>query len=144
MRYIIPIFVLVFLVGCVKRDSIRYVTLPAKPIEQVELLPGPPTKPFKVVGHVFVTGAPAASWQSVAEGARAEAAEIGADAVFMGVAGQYQAGTVIIPGSSTTTTTGTITGSSINMTSNTFGGASIAAGIQRKRFTGIAIVYQQP
>jgi len=142
MRYALAILVLVFAVGCVKRDSIRYVTLPAKPIEQVELLPGPPNKSFKVVGHVFVKGAPASSWQAVAEGARAEAAEMGADAVFMGNAGEYQAGTVIMPGSSTTTTTGTISGSSINSTSNSFAGPTTAIGIQKKQFTGIAIVYQ--
>jgi len=95
-----------------------------------------------VIGHVFVKGAPAASWQSVAEGARAEAAEMGADAVFMGNAGEYQAGAVIMPQSSTTTTTGTITGSSFNATSHTFTGPTTAIGMRARQFTGIAIQYQ--
>lgn len=143
MRYIIAIFVLVLTVGCVKRDSIRYVTLPPKPIEQVELLPGPPNKPFRVIGNVFLDGAPASSWQSVADAAREEAARIGADAVFMGQAGEYQAGTVIMPsGPTTTTTTGTMVGSTFNMRSNTYAGPTMAGGVRRKQFTGIAIVYQ--
>ncbi len=143
MRYVIAILVLICAAGCVKRDSIRFVTLPPKPIEQVALLPGPPEKPFKVVGHVFVKGAPAASWQSVAEGARAEAAEMGADAVFIGNAAEYQAGTIIMPHSSTTTTTGSFSGGPFNATSNTFMGPTTAMGIEKKRFTGIAIMYQQ-
>lgn len=142
MRLLLSILLLALLSGCVKRDSIRYVNLPPKPIEQVELLPGPPSKPFKVIGHVFVKGAPAANWQAVADGARAEAAEMGADAVFMGNAGEYQAGTVIMPQNSTTTTTGTITGSSFNATSNTFAGPTTAIGMRAKQFTGIAIQYQ--
>lgn len=146
MRYVITILALVFAVGCagVKRESIRFATLPPKPIEQVELLPGPPSKSFKVVGHIFVDGKRSANWQSLAEAARVEAAEIGADAVFMGNAGEYQAGTMILPGSSTTTTMGSFSGRSFNANSNTFAGPSMAVGIQKKQFTGIAIVYQQP
>jgi hypothetical protein len=84
--------------------------LPAKSVEHVELLPGPPDKPFKVVGHVFIDGANSRSWQSIAEAARAEAADIGADAVFMGQMGENQSGAVSIPTGSTNTTTGTLNG----------------------------------
>ena len=99
-------------VGCIKKDSIRYMTLPAKTAEQVELLPGPPDKPFKVVGHVFIDGSNKRGWQSIAEAAREEAADMGADAVFMGDMGQYESGTMTMPGASTSTTTGTLRSSS--------------------------------
>jgi hypothetical protein len=57
MKYFIAVLLLLCsAVGCVKSDSIRYVSLPAKSVEQVELLPGPPDKPFKVIGHVFIDG----------------------------------------------------------------------------------------
>jgi len=69
---------------------------------------------------------------------------MGADAVFMGNASEYQAGAIIMPGSSTTTTTGSFTGRSFDATSNTFTGPTTAMGIQKKQFTGIAIIYQQP
>jgi hypothetical protein len=143
MKYFIAaILVLCSAVGCVKRDSIRYVSLPAKSVEQVELLPGPPDKPFKVVGHVFIDGANSRSWQSIAEAARAEAADIGADAVFMGQMGEYQSGSMSIPTASTTTTTGTLNRSALRMNSQTFAGPTIAAGIERKQLSGTAIVFE--
>lgn len=145
MRYALLI-ILVFLVfGCVKKDSIRYVSLPPKPVEQVQLLSGPPDKPFRVVGHVFVEGRRSHNWQSMAEGAREEAADMGADAVFMGPAEHYEAGTIVLPGGSTTTTTGTMIGSSsVRMNSFTSSGPTIAAPVMRKRLSGIAIQYQNP
>ena len=144
MRYSIAIFVLVFTVGCVPKDSIRYITLPSKSVEQVDLLLGPPTKPFRIVGNVFIEGARTASWESVVEAAREEAADMGADAVFMGQAGEYQAGTVIMPSGSPTTTTGTMSRSSANMTSNTYAGQTVATEVRREQFTGIAIMYENP
>jgi hypothetical protein len=116
-------------VACVKRDFIRYVSLPAKSVEQVVLLPGPPDKPFKVVGHVFIDGANSRSWQSIAEAARAEATDIGADAVFMGQMGETQSGAVSIPTGSTNTTTGTLNRSALRMNSQSFAGPTIAAGL---------------
>ncbi len=68
---------------------------------------------------------------------------MGADAVFIGNAAEYQAGTIIMPHSSTTTTTGSFSGGPFNATSNTFMGPTTAMGIEKKRFTGIAIMYQQ-
>jgi hypothetical protein len=62
--YILATLLIAVTVGCIK---IRYVTLPAKTVEQVELLPGPPDKPFKVVGHVFIDGSNKRGWQSIAE-----------------------------------------------------------------------------
>ena len=144
MRYFLASILLVITVGCVKRDSIRYVSLPPKTVEQVELLPGPPDKPFKVVGHVFIDGSDKRGWQSIAEAARAEAAEMGADAVFMGQMGQYQSGTMSVPSGSTTTTTGTAGRSSFNTNSTTFAGPTVSAGIQRKQLSATAIVYQSP
>jgi hypothetical protein len=125
-----------------EKDSIRFANLHSKPVEQVALLPGPPPKPFRVIGHVLIKGAPAAKWQKVAEAAREEAADMGADAVFMADAGEYYAGTVIMPGSTTTTTTGSFTGSSFSARSQTYSGPSTAMAMQNKRFTGIAIVYE--
>jgi len=144
MRYILPIVLLLATVSCVKRDSIRYFSLPAKTVEQVELLSGPPDKPFKVVGHVFIDGSNKRSWQSIAEAAREEAAEMGADAVFMGQMGQYESGTVSVPSGSTTTTTGTVGRSSFNTNSTTFAGPTVAAEIKRKQLSATAIVYQSP
>jgi hypothetical protein len=46
----------------------------------------------KVIGHVFIDGSDYRGWQSIADAAREEAAEMGADAVFMGQMGQYQSG----------------------------------------------------
>ena len=135
-------------VGCIKKDSIRYMTLPARTVEQVELLPGPPDKPFKVVGHVFIDGSNKRGWQSIAEAAREEAADMGADAVFMGDMGQYESGTMTMPGASTSTTTGTLRSSSnrstINTNTNTFSGPAVTTGINRKQLSAIAIVYQHP
>ena len=131
----------ILLVGCVRTDSIRYEHLPAKPIDQVELLAGPPDRPFKVIGHVMLDGPRLASWQRMAEAAREEAAELGADAVFLGDLGQYQSGSVIMPGHSTTTTTGTTLGSSFSATSHTFGGPTMAMPVIRKQATAIAIRY---
>jgi hypothetical protein len=143
MKYfIVALFFLCSPVGCVKRDSIRYVSLPAKSVEQVVLLPGPPDKPFKVVGHVFIDGANSRSWQSIAEAARAEAADIEADAVFMGQMGEYQAGSVSLPTGSTTTTTGTLNRSALRLNSQTFAGPTVAAGIERKQLSGTAIVFE--
>src|SRR5262245_2243387 len=107
-HYILAAVFLLFTVGCIHKDSIRYLTLPAKAIEQVELLPEPPDKPFKVVGHVFIDGSNKRGWQSMANAAREEAAEMGADAVFMGQVGTYQSGSMTMPSTSTTTTTGTV------------------------------------
>ena len=141
MRLLLVLSMVLALVGCVKKDSIRFANLPAKPVEQVELLSAPPSKPFKIIGHVMIKGAMAASWQRVANGAREEAADMGADAVFIGNAEEYQAGTYISPAGSTTTTNGTFTNQSFNATGNTSIGPTTAIAIQKKRLTGIAIVY---
>jgi hypothetical protein len=144
MKYFLAALILLFSAACVKRDSIRYVSLPAKSVEHVELLPGPPDKPFKVVGHVFIDGANSRSWQSVAEAARAEAADIGADAVFMGQMGESQSGALSIPTGSTNTTTGTLNRSALRMNSQAFAGPTVAAGIERKQLSGTAIMYLSP
>ena len=130
--------------GCVKKDSIRYMTLPPKAVEHVELLPGPPDKPFKVVGHVFIDGSNKRGWQAVAEAAREEAASMGADAVFMGQMGEYQAGTMSVPTGSTMMTTRRADRSSFNSSSTTFAGPTVSAGVQRKQLSATAIIYQNP
>lgn len=149
-RYIyilLPVLISVT-VGCIKKDSIRYLNLPAKTVEQVELLSGPPDKPYKVVGHVFIDGSNKRGWQSMADAAREEAADMGADAVFMGQMGQYQSGMMTVPTGSTTTTTGTLNTSSnrstINTNSNIFSGPTVTTGINRKQISATAIVYQNP
>lgn len=142
MKYFLAALLLLFSAGCVKRDSIRYLSLPAKSLEHVEVLPGPPDKLFKVVGLVFIDGANARSWQSIVEAAREEAADIGADAVFMGQMGEYQSGAASMPTGSTTTTTGTLNRSALRMNSQSFAGPNIAAGIQRKQLSGTAIVFE--
>jgi hypothetical protein len=148
MQYILVALLFIFASGCIKRDSIRYVMLPAKTVEQVELLSGPPDRPFKVVGHVFIDGSNKRGWQSIAEAAREEAADMGADAVFMGQIGEYQAGTVTMPGASTTNTTGRVSTysnrSTINANSNTFSAPTVTTGISRKQLGATAIVYQNP
>ena len=146
--YILAALLLTATVGCIKKDSIRYITLPAKTVEQVELLPGPPDKPFKVVGHVFIDGSKKRSWQSIADAAREEAADMGTDAVFMGEMEQYQSGMMSMPSGSTSTTTGTLRSSSnrstINTNTNTFSGPTVTVGNNRKQLSAIAIVYQNP
>jgi hypothetical protein len=148
MPYILVALLFMFTVGCIKKDSIRYITLSAKTAEQVQLLPGPPDKPFKVVGHVFIDGANSRSWQSIAEAAREEAADMGADAVIMGHTGQYQSGMVTMPGVSTSTTNGTLRSNSnrstLNTNTNTFSGPPVSTGINRKQLSAIAIVYPNP
>jgi hypothetical protein len=141
-------YILAVVLFTVPFDSIRYVILPAKTVQQVELLPGPPDKPFKVVGHVFIDGSNKRGWQSIAEAAREEAADMGADAVFMGDMGQYQSGMMTMPSGSTSTTTGTLRSNSnrstFNTNTNTFSGPTVATGINRKQLSAIAIVYQNP
>jgi hypothetical protein len=67
---------------------------------------------------MITLGANLRSWQSIAEAARAEASDIGADAVFMGQMGEYQSGSVSLPTGSTTTTTGTL--AALRLNSQTF------------------------
>ena len=68
----------------VYRDSMRYVDLPPNSPADIEFLHGPPQRPFKVIGKVMITGATAACWQRVMEGARQEAASMSADAMTNG------------------------------------------------------------
>lgn len=89
MRYIFMAILFVSTVACIKRDPIRYVSLPFKSVDQVELFPGPPDRPYKVVGHVFIDGLNKRGWQEIAEAAREEAAELGADAVFLPGPGKH-------------------------------------------------------
>ena len=70
--------------GCVCRDSMRYVDLPPNSPADIEVLRDPPQRPFKIIGKVMITGATAASWQRVMEGARQEAASMRADAITNG------------------------------------------------------------
>jgi hypothetical protein len=91
---------------------------------------------------MITLGANSRSWQSIAEAARAEAADIGADAVFMGQMGEYQTGSVSIPTGSTTTTTGTLNRSALRMNSQSFAGPTIAAGVERKQLSGTAILFE--
>ena len=74
----------------------------------------------------MVDGPPAASWQRMAEAARAEAAEIGADAVFLGDVSQYQSGTIITDPSAV---------------SPYYAGPVTTTAVRRKQATAIAIVY---
>lgn len=143
MLYVLAVIFIVNTAGCIKKDSIRYITLPAKPADQVELLPGPPDKPYQVVGHVFIDGSNKRGWQSIAEAAREEAAEMGADAVFIGNIGQYQSGTMSSPNSSTTSTASTFNRSSMNTNSTMFTGPTVVEGIMRKQLSATAIMYKQ-
>ena len=146
--YILAAVLFTFTFGCISKDSIRYTTLPPKTVEQVALLPAPPDKPFKVIGHVFIDGSNKRGWQSIADAAREEAAEMGADAVVMGQIGQYQSGTVSASGptssTATTTTTGTANRPSFNTNSTTFAGPAVAKGVFRKQLSATAIVYENP
>jgi hypothetical protein len=145
MRSLAVVLLLFAVIGCVriKKDSVRYATLPSKPIALVELLPASPEKPFKVIGRVFVGGTPAANWQQLAEAAREEAAAMGADAIVLGDAGELPVGTIIMPGSTTTNTTGDFYGNSFSARSRSSASPTMAMAIQQKRMTGTAILYDR-
>jgi hypothetical protein len=77
----------------------------AVPAEQVEILFGPPNRPFKQIGIVSVLGSTFSSDTAMYKKLRKAAADLGADAVI--VSGQSQ-GFVAAPGVQSTVVTGNI------------------------------------
>ena len=133
-----------FSFGCVFGDSIRYAELPPTAASHIQVLGGPPQdRPYKVVGQVMMRAGSAASWDKILDGARKEAAALGADAIYQGQAGMVQIGSVIVPGGSSTTANSYLDFQTGGVTTNayTYNAPSTSVGLQNKQWIGMAIVY---
>lgn len=128
--------------GCIRTDMIRYLELPPRPVEQVELLPAPPQRPHQIVARLFVEAGGGASYQELTQEARLKAAALGADALYIQEAGPQFAGTVVSPGSATTTATFTTSPSgAVTSTYVTTTSPGYAAPLFVKRVVAVAVTY---
>ena len=128
--------------GCIQTDMIRYLALPPKAPETVEVLPGPPERPHQVVAQLILESGESTPYQDLITEARIKAAEVGADAIFVQQAGSRYAGSIISPGSAATT--GTVTTSPSGITTSTFVTTTTpghATPFFRKRLVVLAVTY---
>lgn len=126
--------------GCIRTDMIRYLDLPPKPVESVELLPAPPQRPYQIVAQLFLEAGSGASFEDLTSEASRRAA-----ALFIQEAGSRYAGTVVSPG--TATTTGTVTASPSGAVTGTYVTTTTpgyAAPLYVKRVVVLAITYTAP
>ncbi len=128
--------------GCIQTDMIRYLALPPKAPEGVEVLPGPPQRPHQIVAQLILEAGEGTPYQELITEARIKAAEVGADAIFVQEAGSRYAGAIVNPGSATTTGTFTMSPSgSRTATFVTTTTPGYAAPIFRKRVVVLAVTY---
>ena len=128
--------------GCIQTDMIRYLALPPKAPEGVEVLPGPPQRPHQIVAQLILEAAESTPYQELITEARLKAAEVGADAIFVQQVGSRYAGSIVSPGSATTT--GTVTTSPSGSTTGTFVTTTTpghATPFFRKRLVVLAVTY---
>jgi hypothetical protein len=88
-------------VGCASQGATPPTISLSGDLQQVEVLPGPPERPFKVIGHISLSEIPDTNWQTVSTHLREQAGAIGANAVFLGDPQMYPVGAVINPPDST-------------------------------------------
>lgn len=127
-------------------DIIRYETLPPKPVDHVRVLPERPRQPYKILAQIVVDGDEWQRLQALVDQMKRKAAEMGADAVVVLEAREYQRGSIITPSQSTQTVTGTITNpggrsSTFTGTTTTQPSPSVVEAILRKRVTELAIAF---
>ncbi len=128
--------------GCIQTDMIRYLALPPKAPEAVEVLPSPPQRPHQLVAQLILGAGESTPYQELIAGARITVAEVGADAIFVQQVGSRYAGSIVSPGSAAAT--GTVTTShsgSITSTFVTTTTPGYAAPIFRKRVVVLAVTY---
>ncbi len=121
---------------------IRYLALPPKAPEAVEVLPSPPQRPHQIVAQLILEAAESTPYQELITEARIKAAEVGADAIFIQQVGSRYAGSIVNPGSAATT--GTVTTSHSGTTTSTFVTTTTpgyAAPIFRKRVVVLAVTF---
>jgi len=103
----------VLLVGCATATVNPYPNsgyAPSNP-ESVSVYYNFPPQPYKVIGEVYYSGAPAASWTGAGKLLRQEAAKIGGDAVVVQQQDTPYVGTITTPGYVSGSTYGTTRGS---------------------------------
>lgn len=106
----IPLLILCCLLsGCATANVARYPSehnyLPTNPNNVAVYTNFPPTQ-YEIIGEIEGSGAPAATWNSVAGEMRKKAAEIGGDAVIVLVQDTPFVGNINMPGSVRGSTTG--------------------------------------
>ena len=139
-------FLLMQTSGCVKAESVRFAERPPQPVENVELLPGPPEQPFEVVGRILVEGLPLVSQEYLAQRVWQEAAELGAEAVFLEEVHEhvtYRSAVEMKPDASRVQTGGAVAGASFSASIDTSSTPIPFRPTRRKVAVGVAIVYQK-
>jgi hypothetical protein len=127
--------------GCIQTDAIHYLSLPPRPVEGVEVLPGPPPRPYALVAQIVVEGGSGASYEALVAEGRRKAADLGADAIFVQEAGSRYAGSVIQPGTATTTVVTSPSGSAGHATAVTTTTPGYVSPIYVKRLVLLAVTY---
>jgi hypothetical protein len=137
----------ILLSGCVRAKGVAYpyaAYAPTDPAKVVIYETIPPV-PMEVIGEVSAEGAPAASWERVAEYVKEDAAKLGGDAVILLVADQPFAGVYYLPGQTTATTSGTLTtwgaGGTYTGTTTYTTTPGFATALYRKRLRGVIVRY---
>ena len=106
--------------GCASQGAVRQASSLSGALQQVDVLPGPPERSFKVIGHISLRELPGTNWQTVATQLREQAAAMGADAVFLGNPHEYPVGAVInLPDSTRPIRAGAMVGSPFEASSPT-------------------------
>jgi hypothetical protein len=92
--------ILRMLSGCVSAKGVRYPNANFAPTNpsSVSVFSAFPPQPYEVIGEAIASGAPAATWGSVARGLKAKAAAIGGDAVVIIIQDTPFVGTWNTPG----------------------------------------------
>ena len=131
--------------GCIKTESFRYADLPPRSVDEIEWLSEPPSNPFEIIGRVYVEGLTLVSHEYLARTIRQEAAELGAEAVFLENVHErvsYRQATTMKPDVSRTQSGGSIGGSSFSASIDTSSTPFPPRPTRRKVALGVAIVYK--